>query len=233
MNVIRTGDRPRLYQDLVWKLMEGAAGRVAQAALTPDVAAHGWFDELVQAFRRLGMEVILALRRFQGEEGFKKIVFLYERSRYLYENKEGNVQNEAKTKLKTSWFLTQMTRKNPRTGWFLTKRTQKNLALRLGVRRLDAAFAPCGGNAVLNRAGAVPKFQGGVEPPHSKVISAQAFSEQLPQRPRRQGRLEGERVSFIMTKRSSTAAATCCAGCNEGLAGRLQGPKSNRTVKCG
>jgi len=61
--------------------------------------------------------------------------------------------------------------------------TQKPLkcAKRLGVRRLDAAFAPCGANVVLARAVAARKFQGGVKPPHSKVPSAQAFSElQIP-----------------------------------------------------
>jgi len=31
----------------------------------------------------------------------------------------------------------------------------------------------------MRRAGGVPKFQGGVKPPHSKVPSAQAFSKPL------------------------------------------------------
>ena len=106
----------------------GTVGRAARAPLTPDKAPHGWLAEFVQVLRRPGMEVILALRRSQAEEGFKEIVFLYERSRHLCENKEGHVQNEPKTKLKTSCFLTKLTRRNPRVGWFLTKRTQRNLA---------------------------------------------------------------------------------------------------------
>ena len=57
-------------------------------------------------------------------------------------------------------------------------RKSRKCAQRLGVRRLDAAVAPRGGSAVLNRAVAAPKSQGGVKPPHSKVPSAQAFSEQ-------------------------------------------------------
>jgi len=40
------------------------------------------------------------------------------------------------------------------------------------VRRLDAAFAPRGGNAVLSCAVAAPKFQGGVKPPHSMALRA-------------------------------------------------------------
>ena len=50
----------------------------------------------------------MALGRFQGEGGFKKIVFLYERTRHLYENKERHAQNEAKTKLKTGSFLVKL-----------------------------------------------------------------------------------------------------------------------------
>ena len=132
MEGLRDGPRSGLYQDLAWNLMDGPPGTVGLAAraalLTPDKAPHGRLAEFVQVFRRPGMEVILALRRFQAEEGFKKIVFLYERSRHLHENKEWDVQNEAKTKLKTSCFLTKLTRRNPRVGWFLTKRTQRNLA---------------------------------------------------------------------------------------------------------
>jgi len=102
-----------------------------QAALRPRqrsktyLPAHGWFAELVQIFRRPGMEVLLAVRRFQGKEDFKKTVFLYERTRHLYENKEGHVQNEAKTKLKMSCFLAKTAGKNPKMGCFLTKRTQE------------------------------------------------------------------------------------------------------------
>jgi len=136
MEGLRNGARSSLDQDLVWKLMDGppgALGRVARAALTPGETAHPWFAEFVRVPHRPGMGVILALRRFQGEEGFKKIVFLYERSRHLYENKEGDVQNEAKTKLKTNCFLLNGGQTNPRAGWFLTKRTQENLAQALGV----------------------------------------------------------------------------------------------------
>jgi len=74
-----------------------------------------------QVFPRPGMRAALALRRLRGEEGFKKIVFLYERSRYLYENKEGHVKNEAKTKLKTRRFLAEIATKNAKSGRFLAK----------------------------------------------------------------------------------------------------------------
>ena len=130
-NGLGTGGCSRLDQHLLLKLIDGppgAVGRMAQAALIRDRAAHSWFAKFVQVFRRPGMEVILALRRFQGEEGFKKIVFLYERSRYLYENKEGHVQNEAKTKLKTRSFLVRRAHADPKVACFLTKRSQKNLA---------------------------------------------------------------------------------------------------------
>ena len=49
--------------------------------------------------RRPGLEAILAPRRFNREEVFRKPAFQYERTRYLYENNEGHVKNEAKTKL--------------------------------------------------------------------------------------------------------------------------------------
>jgi len=75
-----------------------------------------------QILRRQGMRAALALRKFHREGGFNKIMFLYERTRYLYENKEGHVQNEAKTKLKTRCFLTKIARKNPRFGAFLQKK---------------------------------------------------------------------------------------------------------------
>ena len=53
-------------------------------------------------------------------------------------------------------------------------RKPRKCANRLGVRRLDATFAPRERNTVLSCAAAAPKFQGGVKPPHSKVPSAQA-----------------------------------------------------------
>jgi hypothetical protein len=126
-NGLRNGDRSRIDQYLMPGPMDAppdAVGRVARATLAPGETAHPWFAEFVRVLRRPGMGVISALRRFQGEEGFKKIVFLYERSRHLYENKEGDVQNEAKTNLKMSWFLTKRTEKDPRVAWFLIKRTQ-------------------------------------------------------------------------------------------------------------
>jgi len=121
MKGLRNEARSSLDQDLVWKLMDGppgAVGRRARAALAPGETAHPRFAWFVQVFRRPGMEVILALRRFQGEEGFKKIVFLYERSRHLYENKGGRIQNEAKTKLKMHCFLLKRDQTNPRAAGF-------------------------------------------------------------------------------------------------------------------
>jgi len=51
-------------------------------------------------------------------------------------------------------------------------RKGRKCAQRLGVRRLDAAFAPRERNTILSCAVAAPKFHGGVKPPHSKVPSA-------------------------------------------------------------
>jgi len=55
------------------------------------------------------MRIALALPRSRGEGGFKKSVFLYERTRHFYENKEGHVQNEPKNKL----FFDQYGKKEP------------------------------------------------------------------------------------------------------------------------
>ena len=67
---------------------------------------------------------------FKGEGGFKKIVFYTSEPVISMKTQKGM----SKTKLKTSCFLTQMTRNKPRFGCFLTKRTQSILpaALRRG-----------------------------------------------------------------------------------------------------
>ena len=57
----------------------------------------------------------------------------------------------------------------------LFRADHENRAKRLGVRRLDAAFAQPGPKAVLRGIAPDPKSQGGVKPPHSKVPSAHRF----------------------------------------------------------
>jgi len=130
-----------LYQDDVWNVTDRPASATGQAAVTPNEAAHRWFDEFGQIRRRRGFGAISALRRFHREEGFKKIVFLYERSQYLYENKEVHVKNEAKTKLKTCCFLAKTARKNPIFGWLLAKQTQETCPRRLGTTQREQGTA--------------------------------------------------------------------------------------------
>jgi hypothetical protein len=46
LNRLRKGGRSRVYQDLMWKLMDappGAVARTARAAMTPELAAHPLF----------------------------------------------------------------------------------------------------------------------------------------------------------------------------------------------
>jgi len=46
LNRLRDGGRSRLYQDLLWKLMDAppaAAARTARALMTPELAAHPFF----------------------------------------------------------------------------------------------------------------------------------------------------------------------------------------------
>jgi len=62
LNRLRNGSRSRLYQDLMWKLMDappGAVARTARAAMTPELVAHPMFAELAQIFCQAELEVAL------------------------------------------------------------------------------------------------------------------------------------------------------------------------------
>ena len=66
LNRLRNGGRSRLYQELMWKLMDAppaAVARAARAALTPEQAAHPLFAELVRIFCRAETEVALTQER--------------------------------------------------------------------------------------------------------------------------------------------------------------------------
>jgi hypothetical protein len=66
LNRLRNGSRSRLYQDLMWKLMDappGAVARMARTAMTPELAAHPLFAELAQIFCQAEVEVGLAQQR--------------------------------------------------------------------------------------------------------------------------------------------------------------------------
>jgi len=65
LNRLRNGARSRLYQDLMWNLMDappGAVARTARAAMTPELAAHPLFAELAQIFCQAEVEVGLKWR---------------------------------------------------------------------------------------------------------------------------------------------------------------------------
>ena len=112
LNRLRNGSRSRLYQDLMWKLMDappGAVARTARAAMTRELAAHPLFAELAQILCQAEVEVALARRAYREERNSQKDCFLYERSHQVYENKEAEVLNEPKTKLKWSGFWCQNT----------------------------------------------------------------------------------------------------------------------------
>jgi hypothetical protein len=71
MNSLRTGARSRLYQDLMWKLMDAppcGLGRTLREALTPEQAVHPLFAELVWIFCQAEMGVSQYLRLILPEE---------------------------------------------------------------------------------------------------------------------------------------------------------------------
>jgi len=66
LNRLRDGGRSRLYQDLMWKLMDAPPGAVAwtaRAGMPPELAAHPLFAELVRIFCQAEVEVALTQRR--------------------------------------------------------------------------------------------------------------------------------------------------------------------------
>jgi hypothetical protein len=78
LNRLRNGARSRLYQDLMWKLMDappGAVARTARAAMTPELAAHPLFAELAQIFCQAEVEVALRWRDYREEGNSQKDCF--------------------------------------------------------------------------------------------------------------------------------------------------------------
>jgi hypothetical protein len=78
LNRLRNGGCSRLYQDLMWKLMDappGAVARTARAAMTPELAAHPLFAELAQIFCQAEAEVALSRRAYREEGNSQKDCF--------------------------------------------------------------------------------------------------------------------------------------------------------------
>jgi len=83
LNCLRTGGRSRLYQDLMWKLMDAppaGVARTARSAMTRELAAHPLFRELAQIFCQAEVEVALGRRRYGDEWDSQKDCFLNERT---------------------------------------------------------------------------------------------------------------------------------------------------------
>jgi len=78
LNRLRNGGRSRLYQDLMWRLMDappGAVARTARVATTPELAVHPLFAELAQVFCRAEVEVALSRRAYREERSSQKDCF--------------------------------------------------------------------------------------------------------------------------------------------------------------
>ena len=78
LNRLRDGARSRLYQDLMWKLMDAPSGgvaRTARAAMTPELAAHPLFAELARIFCQAEVEVALTRRAYREEGNSQKDCF--------------------------------------------------------------------------------------------------------------------------------------------------------------
>ena len=75
---LRTGGRSRLYQDLMWKLMDAppaGVARTARAAPTPELATQPQFRELAQIFCQAEAAVALTRRRYREEWESQKDCF--------------------------------------------------------------------------------------------------------------------------------------------------------------
>jgi len=71
MNSLRTGARSRLYQDLMWKLMDAPPcrmGWVLRECLTPEQAVHPLFAQLVWIFCQAEMGISQYRRLIRREE---------------------------------------------------------------------------------------------------------------------------------------------------------------------
>ena len=71
MNGLRNGSRSRLYLDVLQALVSAppcAADQMARAILTPELAAHPLFAELVEVARQAEMEVVMDFRGWHRQE---------------------------------------------------------------------------------------------------------------------------------------------------------------------
>jgi len=78
LNRLRDGSRSRLFQDLLWTLMDAPPGSVAQTArrtMTPELAGHPLFAELGRVFCHAGAEVALTRGALREERNAQKDCF--------------------------------------------------------------------------------------------------------------------------------------------------------------
>ena len=91
-NGLPAGGRSHAYCDLMLTLFSAppcAVDRTAGAVLTPEPAAHALFAEFVEIFRQTEIKVVREGRFLRRWRDFRKrILFLYNRSHYVYENKQ-------------------------------------------------------------------------------------------------------------------------------------------------
>jgi hypothetical protein len=83
LNRLRNGARSRLYQDLLWKLMDAppaGVARTARGTMTPELARHPLFAELGRIFCQAEAEVALTRRALREERNSLKDCFLFEGS---------------------------------------------------------------------------------------------------------------------------------------------------------
>ena len=73
LNGLRGGGRSRLYHILMLALSNAppcAVDRTARAALTPELAAHPLFAELVEMFRQVEIDIVLESRQMHPSRDF-------------------------------------------------------------------------------------------------------------------------------------------------------------------
>jgi len=88
LNSLRTGDRSRIYHQIMLALLNAppcAVDRTARAVMTPEQAAHPLLAELVDIFRQAEIEIVLDSRERRAREAGK--FFCDDRSRNVIENR--------------------------------------------------------------------------------------------------------------------------------------------------